>query len=106
MEKSAISRQNLHIGTGTKSGYRYPLDRGKVVPVPIKVVSVPMLPATLFYVPLALLSLVFVHRLFRDPNKGLMGVQIRMKLSEKHTIPHRLGEANSLGKLSVLTQYR
>ena len=65
MEKSAISGQNPHIGTGTKSGYRYPLDKGKVVPVsikvvpvpipseglvpvPIKVVPVPMLPATLF----------------------------------------------------------
>ena len=57
MAKSAISRQNPHIG-GTESGYRYPLDRGKVVPVPIhsegvvrvliKVVQVPMLPATLF----------------------------------------------------------
>ena len=36
MEKSAISRQNLQFGTGTKKGwYRYPLDRGKVVPVPI-----------------------------------------------------------------------
>ena len=37
----------------------------------------------------ALLSLIFVHRLFRDPNKGLMGVQIRMKLSEKRTVPRR-----------------
>ena len=26
----------------------------------------------------ALLSLVFVHQLFRDPNKGLMGVHIRV----------------------------
>ena len=30
------------------------------------------------FVPLALLSLVFVHRLFRDPNKGLIGVHIRV----------------------------
>ena len=36
MPKSAISEQNLHIGTGTESGYQYPLDRGKVVPVPFK----------------------------------------------------------------------
>ena len=28
------------------------------------------------FAPLALLSLVFVHRLFRDPNKGLMGVRL------------------------------
>ena len=58
MEKSAISRQNPHIGTSTESGYRYPWDRGKVVPVPIdseglvpvtiKVVLVLMLPTTLF----------------------------------------------------------
>ena len=45
------------------------------------------------FVSLALLSLVFVHRLFRDPNKRLMGVQIRMKVSEKRTVPYRLGEA-------------
>ena len=36
--------------------------------------------------------LVVVHRLFRDPNKGLMRVQIRMKLSEKCTVPRRLDE--------------
>ena len=42
MEKSAIFGQNPHIGTGIESGYRYPLDRGKVVPVPIKVVPVPI----------------------------------------------------------------
>ena len=42
---------------------------------------------------LALLSSIFVHRLFRDPNKLLMGVQIRLKLSEKRTVPRRLGEA-------------
>ena len=36
MTKSAISRQNSQFGTGTKKGwYLYPLDRGKVVPVPI-----------------------------------------------------------------------
>ena len=29
MTKSAIFGQNLRIGTGTESGYRYPLDRGK-----------------------------------------------------------------------------
>ena len=36
--------------------------------------------------------LLFVHRLFRDPNKGLMGVQIRMKLSENRIVPHHLNE--------------
>ena len=36
MAKFAISRQNSYIGTGTESGYQFPLDRGKVVPVPIK----------------------------------------------------------------------
>ena len=41
MEKSVISRQNPHIDTGTKSGYQYPLGRGKVVLVSIKVVLVP-----------------------------------------------------------------
>ena len=38
----------------------------------------------------ALLSPVFIHRLFRDPKKRLMWVQIRMRLSEKRTVPHRL----------------
>ena len=42
MAKSAIFGQNPHIGTGTENGYQYPLDRGKVVPVPIKVVPVPI----------------------------------------------------------------
>ena len=43
MEKSAISRQNPQFGTGTKQGwYQYPLDKGKVVPVSIKVVLVPI----------------------------------------------------------------
>ena len=40
------------------------------------------------------LSPVFVYQLFRDPKKRLMGVQIRMRLSEKRTVPHRLGEAS------------
>ena len=34
----------------------------------------------------ALLSLVFVHRLFRDPNKGLMGVHIRVY--KRENIPY------------------
>ena len=56
--KSAITGQTPRIGTGTRSWYRYPWCRGKVVPVPIdseglvpvqvKVVPVPLLPATLF----------------------------------------------------------
>ena len=40
------------------------------------------------------LSPVFIHLLFRNPKKQLMGVQIRMRISEKRTVPHRLGEAN------------
>ena len=39
------------------------------------------------------LSPVFIHRLFRNPKKRLMGVQIRMRLSEKRTVPRRQGEA-------------
>ena len=31
-------------------------------------------------------------RLFRNPKKQLMGVQIEIKLSEKRIVPHRLGE--------------
>ena len=42
MEKSVNPGQNPHIGTGSESGYRYPLDKGKVVLVPIKVVPVPI----------------------------------------------------------------
>ena len=42
MAKSAILGQNPQFCTGTKKGwYRYPLDKGKVVPVSIKVVLVP-----------------------------------------------------------------
>ena len=69
MTKSAISGQNPHIGTCTESGYRYPLYREELVPVPkvgvpvpihkeglvpiaIKVVLVSMLPITLFLYPL------------------------------------------------------
>ena len=69
MKKFAISKQNPRIGTGTESGYRYPLDKGKwyryqklvvpvpnhgkgLVPAPIKVVPVPMLPEALIFVPL------------------------------------------------------
>ena len=69
MEKSAISGQNPQKGTGTQSWYPYPLCRGDLVlvpkisvpapihskglvSVPIKVVPVLMLPATLFLYPL------------------------------------------------------
>ena len=38
------------------------------------------------------LSPVFIHLLFRDPRKGLMGVQIRMRLNEKRTVPRHLGD--------------
>ena len=43
MAKYAISGQNPQFGTDTKKGwYWYTLDRGKVVPVLIKVVPVPI----------------------------------------------------------------
>ena len=42
MTKFAIFGQNPHIGIATKSGYQYPLDRDKVVPVLIKVVPIPI----------------------------------------------------------------
>ena len=42
MAKSAISGLNPHIGTGTESGYRYPLYRGELVPVPKVEVPVPL----------------------------------------------------------------
>ena len=38
----------------------------------------------------------FVLRQYRNPNKLLMWVQIRIKLSEKRTVPRRLGEASSI----------
>ena len=80
MEKSTIFGQNLQFGTNTKKGwYWYPLDRGKVVPVPIKVVpvSIKVVPvpihhkrvgtgtnasSSLYFCTLALLSPKFVHR--------------------------------------------
>ena len=37
-------------------------------------------------------------RLFRNPKKQLMGVQIGIKLSEKRTVPRRLVEANVFGQ--------
>ena len=58
MAKSAIFWEEPVSGTGTKEWYRYPLCRRQVVPtsigsrvlvpVPVQVVPVPMLPATLF----------------------------------------------------------
>ena len=69
MEKSAIFGQKPHIGTGTESGYGYPLYIGDLVlvlkiwvlvpihseglaPIPIKVVPVSMFSTTLFLYPL------------------------------------------------------
>ena len=88
MAKSAMFGVEPVGGTGTKEWYRYPLCRRQVVPVPLKVlpvpigsrvlvsvlvpiqvVPVPMFPATLFLHVMQFLSPVFVHRLFRDPNK-------------------------------------
>ena len=109
MPKSNVFWAKLVSGTGTKEWYRYPWCRGQVVlvhlklvlvptgsegrvPVPVKVVSVPLLPTALFLHIFAPLSFVFVYRLFRDPKKRSMGVQRRMRLSEKRTVPRRLGD--------------
>ena len=79
MAKSVISGKNPQIGTSTESGYRYPLDKGKVVLVPIKVVPVPIhqkrvgtdtdqsgtgtdASSSPDFCTLALLSPIFVHR--------------------------------------------
>ena len=35
-----------------------------------------------------------------------MGVQIEIEVKEKRIVPRHLGEASSLGRLSVLTQNR
>ena len=97
MPKSDFSGQQSRIGTCTKKWYRHPRCNGQVVPVPlklvpvrigskglvpvpVKVVPVPQLPAALFLHIFAPLSYVFVYRLFKDPKKRLMGVQIRMRL--------------------------
>ena len=45
-----------------------------------------------FFAYFAPLSPVFIPRMFRDPKKLLMGVQIRIELSEKRTVPRLLGE--------------
>ena len=60
-----------------------------LVPVPVKVVPVPLLSAALFLHIFAPLSFVFVYRLVKDPNKRLILVQIRMRLSEKRIVPRR-----------------
>ena len=83
----------------TRESYRYqrvvpvPIVSEGLVPVPVKVVPGPLLPATLFFHIFAPLSPIFIHQLFRDPKKLLMGVQIRMRQREKHIVPCRLGEA-------------
>ena len=41
----------------------------------------------------ASLSPVFVYQLFRDPKKRLIGVQIRIRLSEKRTVPYLAASA-------------
>ena len=42
------------------------------------------------FVPLALLSLIFVHRLFSDPNKDLIGVHIRVY--DRENVPYLAAE--------------
>ena len=51
MAKSSIFWAEPASGTGTKSWYRYPLCKGEVVPVPLKVVSVPIDRSVLALVP-------------------------------------------------------
>ena len=51
--------------------------------------TTPNSPVFAYFTPL---SPIFIHRLFRNPKKLLMGVQIRMRLSEKCTAPRRLGD--------------
>ena len=79
MSKSTITGQTPRIGTGTRSWYWYPWCRGEVVlvpidseglvPVPVKAVPVPLLPTTLFLHIFVPLSPIFVHQLFKNPNK-------------------------------------
>ena len=72
--------------------YRYPFtSRGlvpvpvKLVPVPVKLVSVPELPATLFCIPCTVKSRIRTP-IVRDPNKGLIGVHIRVY--ERENVPY------------------
>ena len=111
MAKSAISRQNPHVGTGTETGYRYPLYKGELVPVPLVGVPIPIHQRGIdtdtrasnntIFVPLALLSLVFVHLLFRDPNKGLMGVHIRVY--ERENVSYLAASAKRISTINCST---
>ena len=84
-EKRVRNAKIQHFICKTCKWYRYPLCRGEVVPVPLKVVPipigsvglvpvpvkvvlVPLLPTTLFLHIFESLSPVFIHRMFRDPN--------------------------------------
>ena len=78
-----------------------PLTKTGLVPVPIQVVPVPLLPTTLIFWYSYIVKLIFVHRLFRDPNRGLTGVQIRMKLSEKSAKRYSLS-VNSASLINVI----
>ena len=50
-----------------------------------------------------IVELKFEHRGYKNPIKWLTGVQIRMKLREKRTVPCRLGEAKfNVGKSNAL----
>ena len=80
MEEKNVRNANIRYFLGkTHKWYRYPQSRGEVVPVPIGsrvLVPIPVQVVTgidASYNPIfacyAILSPVFVHRLFRDPNK-------------------------------------
>ena len=79
MEKSAIFGQNSRIGTGDQKWVPVPMDRNQVVPVPVvsgtgthlqnRVGTSTDVSSSLDFSTLALLSLIFVHQLFRDINK-------------------------------------
>ena len=79
MAKSAISGQNSRIGIGDQKWVPVPMDKNQMVPVPVvsgtdthlqnRVGTSADASSSLDFSTLALLSLIFVHRLFRDPNK-------------------------------------
>ena len=52
---------------------------------------------------LCIVSPVFIHLLFRDPKKRLMGVQIRMRLSKKRIVPRHSPRRYSFSMIICLT---
>ena len=95
-EKWVRNGKICHLWEEPAHWYRYPLYKGELVLVPLVGVPVPIRQRGIdtgtgasinpVFVPLALLSLVFIHRLFRDPNKGLTGLHIR--IYERENVPY------------------